>query len=456
MVMASKTSDALLSPAERFARLSEAERSAFLAGLSDHEATLLLYEWRHWWARPKQLAPADSDWTTWLILAGRGFGKSRAIVEWAIEQARTMPGSRGALVGATAGDVRDILVEGESGIMAASPPHFMPHYEPSKRRLTWPNGTIASTYSADEPERLRGKQHHWAIVDELAAWRYPEAYDQLMLGMRLRYKDARPRIVIATTPRPTPLIKSLLQDPMCRVTRGTTYENRANLSEDWFAKIIRKYEGSRLGRQELMAEILDDTPGALWTRGTLDSHRVKEVVEDLKRVVVAVDPAATAGEESSETGIVVAGLGAKSGHGYVLADMSVRGSPAEWAAAVLLAYQQFQADAIVVEVNQGGDMVKHTIKMAAKEARIGSLRIIQVRASKGKLTRAEPVSTLYEQGMIHHVGMFGPLEDQMCSWIPGDTSPDRMDALVWAFTDLMVDQLPKSAARARAKGLWGR
>lgn len=446
-----------LSPAERFTRLAEAERRAFLESLSVHEATLLLYEWKHWWARPKQLPPADKDWTIWLILAGRGFGKTKAIVEWAMEQARLMPGSRGALVGATAGDVRDILIEGESGILASSPPHFMPHYEPSKRRLTWANGSIATTYSADEPERLRGKQHHWAIVDELAAWRYPEAFDQLQLGLRLRYKGSRPRVVIATTPRPTPIIRDLLKDPTCRVTRGTTYENRANLAEDWFAKILRKYEGSRLGRQELLAELLEDVPGALWTRTLIDAHRLHEVKEDLKRIVIGIDPATTSNEDSAETGIVVMGLGAKTEHGYVLGDFSVRDTPAEWANRALNAYEQFNADAFIVEVNQGGDMVAHTLKIAAKERGINpnSLKIINARAGESKGVRAEPVSTLYETGMIHHVGMFGTLEDQMCTWTPAEKSPDRMDALVWAAHSLLVKPVKRSAAQGKVTGLWG-
>lgn len=407
-----------------------------LAGTPE-AAEILAHEWA-FWARPAQLAPSG-DWTTWLILAGRGFGKTRTSVEWAREQAEAMPGSRGALVGRTAADTRDVLVEGESGILAISPPWFRPTYEPSKRRLTWPNGSVATLYSADKPDLLRGPQHHWAVVDELAAWRYAEAWDQLQFGLRL---GKRPRVVVATTPRPTKIIKELVKARTTVVTRGSTYDNAANLAPTFLTQIVSRYEGTRLGRQELMAEILEDVPGALWTRDVLDAGRAKAAPTTLVRVVVGVDPAITADDDSNETGVIVAGIDER-GHVYVLEDGSLRASPAAWAKRVVQLYDRHRADRVVAEVNQGGAMVEHTIATAARmmgehgERAGRSVPYRAVRATRGKYVRAEPVSALYEQGKVHHVGMLPELEDQLCTWVPGDDSPDRLDALVWAVTDLL-------------------
>lgn len=362
----------------------------------------------------------------WLILAGRGFGKTRCITEWARTQAQAQPGSRGAIVAATAADVRDVLIEGESGILNISPPWFKPAYEPSKRRLTWPNGSMATLFSADEPDRLRGPQHHWAVCDELAAWRRPETWDMLMFGLRL---GERPRVAIATTPRPTPIIKSLMVDPTCHVTRGSTYDNKANLAPAFFQQIVAKYEGTRLGRQELNAEILDDVPGALWNRDLLEQCRIIKA-PDLIRVVVGVDPAASTGEH----GIVVAGLGADN-HGYIIDDLTTAGSPDTWGRQVVTGYHKHRADRVAAEANNGGDMVISTIltvdpKVATKK----------LWASRGKYTRAEPIAALYEQGRVHHVGMFPELEDEYCTWVPneGMDSPNRLDAAVWALTELML------------------
>ncbi len=417
--------------------------------MTPDEARYLLYDWS-FWARPKQLAP-DGDWRVFLILAGRGFGKTRAITEWARSRAEQMPGSRGALVAATAADARDVLVEGESGILAVSPDWFKPHYEPSKRRLTWPNGTVATIFSADEPDRLRGPQHHWALCDELAAWRYDrDAWDMLMFGLRL---GDDPRCVVATTPRPTPLIRELIADESVAVTRGSTYENRANLAPAFFAQIIKKYEGTRLGRQELLAELLLDVPGALWTRDTLEKHR-KRTHPPLVRVVVAIDPAASASDASSETGIIVAGVDSRD-HGYVLDDLTLKGSPAQWGEAAVLAFDHYNADRIVAETNNGGDMVAHVVRTAAEKLYRDGKRpskevaFKQVRASRGKQTRAEPVAALDEQGRIHHVGLFAQLEDQLCTWVPGEDSPDRLDARVWAFTELMLAGEEAAAATAQ-------
>lgn len=415
-------------------------------------AELEALEWLWaFWARPGQTEP-PGDWTAWLILAGRGYGKTRTAAEWARAQAERMPGSRGALVARTAADTRDVLVEGESGILAVSPPRFMPVYEPSKRRVTWPNGSVATLYSADKPDLLRGPQHHWAIADELAAWRYPEAWDMLMMGLRL---GNHPRVLIATTPRPTKIIRELLKDSTTAVTRGSTFDNRSNLAPAFFRQIIKRYEGTRLGRQELYAEVLDDVPGALWTRDTLDDGRVSHFPA-LSRIVVAIDPATTVTEESNETGIIVAGID-ENEHGYVLEDGTVRGSPAQWAETAVKLYDRWSADRVIAETNQGGDMVEHTVRTAARdmaergERTTRNVSFRQVRATRGKHTRAEPVSALYEQKRIHHVGMFAELEDQMCTWVPGEDSPDRMDACVWAFTDLLT----LSDAVEYAPSIWG-
>lgn len=351
-----------------------------------------------------------------------------------------MPGSRGAIVSATAADARDIVVEGESGILAVCPDWFKPKYEPSKRRVSWPNGSIATLYTADQPDRLRGPQHHWAIADELAAWRYgQDAWDNLMMGMRL---GEHPQTAIATTPRPLPLVRMLLKDSATVLTRGDTYENTGNLAPAFLQTILKRYEGTRLGRQELLAELLDDVPGALWTHNLLEKNRVKNA-PSLYRIVIAIDPATTSEESSNETGIVVAGID-ENEHGYLLEDLSCRETPAGWGKEAVLAYDRFNADCIVAETNQGGDMVQHVIETAAKDLYDSGKRKSKnisyhgVRASKGKHTRAEPVSALDEQGKIHHVGLFAQMEDQMCTWLPGETSPDRLDARVWAFTELML------------------
>lgn len=324
--------------------------------------------------------------------------------------------------------MRDICVEGESGLHTICPSL---NYEPSKRRITWPNGAQAALFSADEPDRLRGPQFHWAICDEVAAWRRgAEALSMLMLGLRL---GSDPRCAIATTPRPTAVIRDLVASPTTHVTRGSTYDNRANLAPAFFEQIISRYEGTRLGRQEINAEILEDVPGALWTRKIIDDSRVTQAPQ-LTRIIVAVDPEATATETSAETGIIVAGLGVDK-HGYVLDDRTIKGSPHTWASQAVAAYHSRRADRIVYEANQGGDMVAHTLRSIEP-----SVPLSGVHASRGKQARAEPVAALYEQGNIHHVGVFTELEDQLCNWTPGSgqASPDRLDALAWAFTDLML------------------
>jgi len=324
------------------------------------------------------------------------------------------------------------MIEGESGLLSVFPPSQRPRYEPSKRRVTFHNGAIAVAFSADEPDRLRGPNHDLAWADELAAWRYPDAWDQLMFGLRLGHK---PRVIVTTTPRPLPIIRRLtsLHDGSVHITRGSTFENSANLADDFLTEMRRRYEGTRLGRQELFAEVLDDVEGALWTREMIEQAR-ETSTPDLSRIVVAIDPAVSSNEDSAETGIVVAGVSKGTDHGYVLADMSLRGSPNEWAKAAIAAYHTHRADVIVAEANQGGDMVRHTL--GTIDPRV-PIRL--VRASRGKRTRAEPIASLYEQGRIHHVGYFAQLEDQLCSWVPDiSQSPDRLDALVWAFSELMI------------------
>jgi phage terminase large subunit-like protein len=394
--------------------------------LTDEEARSVWHDWSLW-ARPSQMPP-DTDWRIWLILAGRGFGKTRSGAEWVRGQVEQGCAGRIALVGATAADVRDTMIEGESGLLKVFHEERRPRYEPSKRRITFHNGAIATTYSADEPDRLRGPNHDLAWADEIAAWRYPEAWAQLMFGLRI---GDRPRVVATTTPKPTRLIRELVERNDVAVTRGSTYDNAANLSPAFLDEMRQQYEGTRLGRQELNAEILLDADGALWTRDMLDDARTTSV-PPLKRIVVAVDPAVTSNADSDETGIVVAGIDSQ-GRGYVLEDRSLKASPSEWAAAAVTGYHVHKADRIVAEANQGGDMISHTIRTVD-----ASVPVKLVRASRGKRTRAEPVAALYEQGRVAHAGLFPELEDQLCTWTPDGPSPDRLDALVWALTELMV------------------
>jgi len=395
-----------------------------LRKLSERDLATLHFDWS-FWARADQLPP-PGDWRYWMILAGRGFGKSRTGAEWVRAMARETPHI--TIIGATANDARTIMVEGESGILACCPPGERPKYMAHKGELHWPNGGKTQVMSADEPERFRGKQSSTIWADELASWRYPEAWDQAMMGMRL----GRPRALITTTPRPTPIIRRLMSDPHTALVRGSTYDNRSNLAPEYLDAVIKRYEGTRLGRQELNAEVLTDNPGALWQRDLIEAGRVQEAPE-LMRTVIGVDPAATSGEESDLTGIVVAGLGSDK-RGYVLADYTMRASPAEWARKVVWAADLHKADRVVVEVNNGGDMCEAVLRHIAP-----NLPITKVRASAGKYARAEPVAALYEQGRVSHVGSFAALEDQLTDYVPGEgrRSPDRLDALVWAMHHLM-------------------
>lgn len=413
--------------------------------MSEEHCERLLYDWRLW-AREKQIAPDSLDsgrpWRTWLILAGRGFGKTRTVNEWVRQKIEDRSGRRGALIARTAADARDVMVEGESGLLNICPPSFRPVWIPSKRRLVWPNGGMVTTYSAEKPDMLRGPQHDFGACDELASWRYDDAWSNFMFGLRL---GKEPQVAVATTPRPTARLKKLMHNPTTLITRGTTYENASNLAEAFMAEIITEYEGTRLGRQELNAEILEDTPGALWTHERIEANRVTKI-PDLKRIVIGVDPSASNNEGSAETGVIVAGVdNQRIPHAYILADLSVKGSPDEWSTRVIQGFEEYECDRIVAEANNGGDMITAVITMTClslySQTLVSrrSVPVTKVHATRGKYTRAEPISALYEQSRVHHVGGLAELEDQMCNWVPGEKSPDRMDALVWALTDLMVD-----------------
>ncbi len=439
--------------AERMADLTRAERLELLSGYSDQRLKELLYDWR-FWGRPKQFAPLG-DWFCWLMLAGRGFGKTRAGVEWLRRQVEgetpfiAPPGApeRIALVGHTAADTRGVMLDGESGILSCSPPAFRPVYESSRRRLVWPNGIQAFLYSAEAPDQLRGPQHHIAWADELAKWGGVEAcWTNLMFGLRLGLK---PRVIVTTTPRPLKILKEIMADPGTVTTHGSSYENSSNLPAAFFEQILSRYEGTRLGRQELDGEILEDVPGALWSRDMIEALRVDDPPE-FQRIVVAVDPPVTSGSAADACGIVVAGLD-RMKRGYILADRTVQGmSPNSWAEIVIKAYKEFKADRVIAEVNNGGELVEALIRKVAP-----TVSYRAVRASRGKVARAEPIAALYERGQVFHCAAFPALEDQMCAFTTGlegfahGESPDRVDALVWALTDLMM----KDAGEPRIRNM---
>lgn len=389
-------------------------------------------------ARPEQLPP-PGDWLLWLLLAGRGFGKSRTGAEWSREQAKAQPGSHGALIAPTAADARDVMVK---ALLACTPPEEGLIYEPSKRRVAWKNGTTATLYSAEEPDRLRGPQHHWAWCDELASWQYAdEVWD--MLAMTMRMGD-RPRVVASTTPRPIPLIRRLMKDPATAITRGSTYDNAANLPRTFVDSIRERYDGTRLGRQEVWAEVLDDIEGALWNHAAIDAIRLRREILGqfrFRRVVVAIDPSGSAKKEADEAGIIVAGIAEcpvckGELHAFVLEDLSGRYSPDEMGRKAVEAYHRWHADRLVAEDNFGGQLIHDLIRLI--DPRV-SYRAVH--ASRGKIVRAEPVAALYERGRVHHIGMHAKLEDEMCGYAPGAAySPGRMDAMVWALTDLMLGE----------------
>lgn len=383
-------------------------------------------------ARDEQRLPLG-NWRYWLLMAGRGFGKTRTGAESVRDEVEEGRSKRICLVARTSGDVRDVMVEGESGILATADPEWRPEYIPSKRRLTWPNGAIATTYTADKPDMLRGPQHDFVWADEIATYRYPDTMDQLKFGLRL---GQNPRAIFTTTPRPVRIIRDLITDPHCVVTSGSTYDNKANLPDVFLNAIIKKYEGTTLGQQEIYARLLDEMPGALWSRKLIDKNRVQDEPKDITRIVVAIDPSVTSKDTSDEAGIIVGCVGSDQ-HGYVLSDLSRRDSPDNWGRVAIEVYKSRQADRIIAEVNQGGDLVEGVLRTIDK-----NIAYLGIHASKGKRTRAEPIAALYEQGRIHHVGVLEELEDEMCSWVStsGDPSPNRMDALVYCMTELMLNE----------------
>ena len=433
----------MTSLADSFLSLPRIDREARVSRLSPEELSALRYSWK-FWAREKQRLP-QIPFFVWMILAGRGFGKTRTGAETVRHWARTNRYVN--LIGATADDARDIMIEGESGILEICPDDERPRYVASKRRLEWPNGAISLIFTADEPKRLRGKQHYKVWADELASWSYPESWDQAMMGLRL---GENPQAIVTTTPRPIALIMDLLKDPRNIITKGTTYENKNNLAKGFFQYVIKKYEGTRLGRQELEAELLMDVPGALWLREKIDKTRVTKYPDDIVKIVVGVDP--YGGAEEGEAGIVTCGV--LDDDYYTLADDSTKGTPEIWAQAAVTAFLRFHADCIVAEKNFGGDMVMSVIKQAVIAARkkdptIGNVPIRLVTASRGKAIRAEPISSISEQGRDHHVGFFPKLEDELCMWMPGEKSPNRLDAKVWAMTWLSQNNQAKRKAKGR-------
>jgi len=409
------------------------DESRFFSGLAD--ALRSAGAWRSL-ARPEQLAP-PGDWTSWVFCGGRGAGKTRSGAEWV--QERVAAGARYIhLIAPTAADYRDVQIEGPAGLLTIAAPHLRPVWQPSLRKLTWPTGAQALCFSGDTPDALRGPQADTIWIDELCSMRQAqEVLDNAYFGLRV---GRDPRCLITTTPRPLKVFKALLSGETgvagaVVVTRSSSYANRDNLAPSFFASIVGKYEGTRLGRQELEAELLTDTPGALWRLERIEELRVRTAPQPLQRVVVAIDPAVTFGPEADETGIIVAGLGSL-GDAFVLDDLSGRYPPEEWARRAIAAYRNWSADRIVGEVNNGGDLIEATLRSVDP-----AIPFSAVHASRGKLTRAEPVSALYERGRVHHVGVFGLLEDQMTSYDGSRSaaSPDRLDALCWAIHALQLE-----------------
>jgi len=439
--------------------LDDSEKKQFVSSLTPEQAFVLqnLWEFR---ARPSQI-PTEGDWFVYLYCTGRGYGKTLSLTGWADGKARDYPGCRLALVAPTAADARDVLVQGDSGLQAVAPKWDVPRYSPTYRRVEWSNGSRGFLYSAEESERLRGPQHHFGIADEIRAWSDPETWDNLILGMRLGQK---PQIVGATTPKPSPLVKDLLNDKTIPKIYGSTLENAANLAKPFLDKIIEKYQGTRLGDQEIEGRLLEDLVGALWKSWMfeLEGFRVDEhTLPMLNRKCVSIDPAVSTNRNSNETGIVVAGVEHRKivgrakplKHFYSLEDLSQSTPPHEWAQAAVNAYRVHGCDFIVAEGNNGGNLVSEIIATIDS-----SIEVKVVKATVGKEARAEPIAAFYSQGRAHHYCPYGniqnlkDLEDQMLNWIPGfGSSPDRIDATVWAAHALMLEEEESAPIMRRAE-----
>lgn len=418
--------------------LTERERDELLSTVSEVEKEYLKKEWSLW-ARDNQLPPPSEDWVYWLIQAGRGFGKTRCGAEWVRDQVENKGVKRVALIGPTAADVRDVMVTGESGIIGCSRDEFLPKYEPSKRRIIWPNGATGMMYSAEESERLRGPQHEKAWCDELAAWADEGTWDMLQFGMRL---GANPQTVITTTPKPTVFMNRIRKLPGLITTRGSMLDNRKNLPESFLNAIMNRYQGTRLGKQEIEGIFLSSVEGAIFSEQNILKKNGPMQIDQYERICVAIDPAVSSGEGSDETGIIVAGSYNNGQHADVLADHSGHYKPNEWAELIIHLYQKWKADKVLGEVNNGGDLVEHTLRQAKGGV---SVAFHKLHSSKGKRLRAEPVGALYEQHRVFHTQYFEQLEEQMVTFNPEELakkgqSPDRVDAMVFALTWLIVER----------------
>lgn len=443
---------------EGLSAFEEIQLHAQLGDLDERELAALARRalWKRKLARPNQLPPAHQDWDYWILLAGRGFGKTRTAVEWLWWEAWCDPGSYNHVVVRRSEDLQKVAFEGPSGLFRITPPEIVAHATRSPYKLVLTNGSVILGFSADDPDVLRGPEAHRTWCDELAAWRRLDAAwnDGVLFGTRLgsERNRNRPKVVITTTPRPVKILKEIRDDPGTIISTGTTFDNAKNLPPKLLENLRKKFAGTRRGKQELEGIILDDVPGALFSYPNIENHRVWEAPTNLRQVVVAVDPPASSNEGSNECGIVAGGVD-REGRGFILRDKSDIMSPDVWGREAVLLHDELQADHITIEVNQGGEMCQTVLQAAAerlwREGQRKSRDVVvrMVRASRGKEIRAEPVSQLYENGFVSHVGEFEQLEDQMIHFTKDydrkrDGSPDRLDAMVWLITDLLVEAEP--------------